>query len=1374
MEPSLDLGFLIEVGKQISSVVQNRHKAIEAKRRISGLVEDHFGPYQDFVLNEVLERPHVVQELLRISPANQDAILAHFKDAFEAAAGHTWDEGIRRRTEAFLRGFMKVLVDIGYRTSQASTALIQGDITRVEARFEEAQTRRSSSEKQLATQLSRIEENQRLSLSGSDFEEYLERAVSASGDRYQPEQNVTIDDLKEVFTALMRGARHLEQLNEVRERVTSLQRDAQRMLGNETTPDRHGPLKTLTQSLGAIVDKLSPVDQELVHVDLITQQIDAAIDALRELRAVQYTIYEHDPYRPDAILQRLSLLLEKEALANESIVGLVGEAGVGKTHFLLQWARESLAEGSLAIVIPASSLKLEPTLGQTLLTFFGLGHRWSEKDMLQALSDAAIESGRRLLIAVDAINEANEVGRWRTALPVFRSTLKGYPWLRMVVSYRPTNRPDLFRNTEVIQEVLHPGFRNNEERALEVLCRHYGIEYASLPPFAPEFSNPLFVTLALRSLRSLGQIRWERGLRGFSKVYSTFLDAANRRISYALDIDESASPVRRAVEALAQRMAEGLHSEAHWHYFLPEAEAKQIVDEVWPSRSTERYSKSLYKALLDEHVLKRFEAYFYADESTIDVVGFAFQRFADHQVVAEVLDAYFDDSVTVSDLNVAFGRNGLIPLESAPEGVLTALAIQVPERFGVEIVQIEQPTYVWQRDLVRRAVIESFKWRDVAAFPNREMLTQHINGRLGGLTDELLEVFLEVSVVPDHPLNARYTSRWLAPMSMAERDLKWTLNINRLDGAVARIISWARHGNVGGLRAAEAMLAGIILTWLLTASHREVRDRATKALVHVLENHPSLAVPLLEHFRNCSDPTVCERLFAAVYGAFLRKPSPEVEGAADWFLESFFAHRKPFPHLRMRHYAQAVVELAIRRGTVNDTTIGIHRPPYKPQVDLATQEGAIEKELRGILGQGDGARLIASSLDCPMGDFGRYVVSSVMNSAWGGTYGDCGGMVENALKWMATRIRDYGYKDEWFAEYDKTYGRFFRGGGPLERIGKKYQWLAYHEYLAHKTDSSPEILVDESISAYLGPWQFWERDIDPSALNPISSNAGAISLPTIDLTPLAPSEQAWAWLSNDSDVPDAARYMTVTDDEGTLWYAIIANARGAADDREVWLQTRAYLTLDAERTARWMEGRDMTGRWLPNWFGPEVRQGFVAEYPWHPSFQEADALTSDLLYPEVGRYDEPIPPDTPELQSLWTELAWESAHADECSGERIVPLFPSPWLVREGGLVLNPSSWEWHESGGDLVVVCSSVIGHEISQRDTDALFVRAAWFDDFMASRELEMIWLVAGEKMVLRQDHKVGAPMAPYRPFGAAMYKRLNGRTRQLDGFQWLEPSA
>ena len=53
-----------------------------------------------------------------------------------------------------------------------------------------------------------------------------------------------------------------------------------------------------------------------------------------------------------------------------------------------------------------------------------------------------------------------------------------------------------------------------------------------------------------------------------------------------------------------------------------------------------------------------------------------------------------------------------------------------------------------------------------------------------------------------------------------------------------------------------------------------------------------------------------------------------------------------------------------------------------------------------------------------------------------------------------------------------------------ERIGKKYQWIAYHEFLAHLADNL-EFQGDywsEERAVYEGPWQLSLRDIDPSSL----------------------------------------------------------------------------------------------------------------------------------------------------------------------------------------------------------------------------------------------------------------------------------------------------
>ena len=58
----------------------------------------------------------------------------------------------------------------------------------------------------------------------------------------------------------------------------------------------------------------------------------------------------------------------------------------------------------------------------------------------------------------------------------------------------------------------------------------------------------------------------------------------------------------------------------------------------------------------------------------------------------------------------------------------------------------------------------------------------------------------------------------------------------------------------------------------------------------------------------------------------------------------------------------------------------------------------------------------------------------------------------------------------------------FRAGKP-ERMGKKYQWIAYHEILAYLADHfqyREQYAEDENDQHYQGPWQLHVRDIDPS------------------------------------------------------------------------------------------------------------------------------------------------------------------------------------------------------------------------------------------------------------------------------------------------------
>ncbi len=87
-------------------------------------------------------------------------------------------------------------------------------------------------------------------------------------------------------------------------------------------------------------------------------------------------------------------------------------------------------------------------------------------------------------------------------------------------------------------------------------------------------------------------------------------------------------------------------------------------------------------------------------------------------------------------------------------------------------------------------------------------------------------------------------------------------------------------------------------------------------------------------------------------------------------------------------------------------------------------------------------------------------------------------------RYVLWRVFDLGWTTERFSEFDQFVRRQSHGReeSKPERIGKKYQWIAYHEILAYIADHyqyRERYREDEGGQAYEGPWQEYLRDIEP-------------------------------------------------------------------------------------------------------------------------------------------------------------------------------------------------------------------------------------------------------------------------------------------------------
>ena len=270
-----------------------------------------------------------------------------------------------------------------------------------------------------------------------------------------------------------------------------------------------------------------------------------------------------------------------------------------------------------------------------------------------------------------------------------------------------------------------------------------------------------------------------------------------------------------------------------------------------------------------------------------------------------------------------------------PYSVLEAASIQLAERHGLELLELEIPDE--QIPVVAQATARGILWRHPSAVGDHVgALLQQQMGKQPGLFDLMMDVLLTCAARPGHRYDARRLDDILRREPMGKRDTWWNLVINyrfdRHTHGVASLIDWALSPtDKSGVGGESLFLASVTLGWFFTTPHRALRDQATKALVSLLRNRLDVCVRIVRHFHGVDDPYVQERVYAAAYGAAMLTPedSAGLEQLALLVYQQIFAGDPPTDIL-LRDYARNICELALVRGfkdaQIDSTRI---RPPYR-------------------------------------------------------------------------------------------------------------------------------------------------------------------------------------------------------------------------------------------------------------------------------------------------------------------------------------------------------------------------------------------------------------------------------------------------------------
>jgi len=1190
-------------------------------------------------------------------------------------------------------------------------------------------------------------------LTGEWFDRKLDRTVKAAGPRYTPEVNVELE-IAEVFEGIARTDGWRLQLLRRLASLRKARRYRPRLSDDDQDLAEHlGPIKEAVETLDMAVRAVDPSGDEPLDfdqlrglVELVQASVGASLNALQERtyrRKRDSDGGEADPAAGSKLKNErehvLNALWEVESaardiadfldapvsrLVNVPALLVAGPWGVGKTHLLCDVARKRLAAGLPTVMLLGQQFRTGDPWRQ-ILDLLQLD--CSRDELLGALSSAAEIRGGRALIMIDALNEGHGLQLWPDHLAAVLDDLRHWSRIGLVLSCRESYRgqviPDEVGNDDLVV-VRHRGFAGQEYRATKTFFDHYGLVLPDFPLVVPEFQNPLLLKLACSALQQRGLTTLPREASAITWMFDQVLAAMNEHLAEAdrCNFNHAQPKVGEAAEALAREMS-ATNSET-----VTLARAEELTQAVL---QREGWRGSLLEGLIAESLVVQEQIH---DE---EVIVFGYQRLGDHLRAAVFCGQFETGDEAAALVRERLADDRAVVMDS---GFFEALAVQLPERFGLELHTLidftEAEDYV--RERIEAAFLDSLVWRKPQAVDPEATVPFWVDIANADRRsrETALQRVLEVACLPDHPLNANWLHETLrAQESTAARDYAWTtaLSWDTEEGSqVTRIIDWARGNETSAVEDDAALLCALALGWFLTSPNHYIRDNATKGLVSLLHARPAVVVELLDCFDGVDDPYIAERIYAAAYGCALINQEPEaVSQLADAVYERVFA-REPPAHVLLRDYARGVIERAVQLDCLPESVrLERCRPPYES--DAVTFPETTDEELRDRY---EGEQFYGLFRLLGEADFRIYTIDWEVRRFEGVDTG-------RAARWVVERVIDLGWRTELFNDYDREASRRRSRDEAFERIGKKYEWIALHELLARLADHLP--YKPErwgGADGFEGPWQTHARDIDPSQLLVSVRSEVWETIPDCWWAPVevvipedASEYEREEWVRSD-ELPDPAALITSTDRNGAEWLTLEGHyqwkeRRGPLDEDEgdeadLWYQLRSYLVHrdDYEVMRKWAA----TSRWNNRWMAEaaDLDRVFIGEFPWHPS-----AANNQESWTRDARG---FPPEEMELPAevIVTSTAYHWSGDDYSSRDVFNVLVPAAFLVDEMDLQWTGNDFSYR--GRDNGIVVDYPAAHEPG---ASAVLIQRAPFERFLEESGLAVVWTLLGEKRILYRDH-------------------------------------
>lgn len=800
------------------------------------------------------------------------------------------------------------------------------------------------------------------------------------------------------------------------------------------------------------------------NIDSLSQLEEELSETLGELQFLEKSL--------TALANRLQGGLVE--VYSDGVLAIYGPAGQGKTHALLNMVERNQRSGGRALLVFGS--------------WIGEGYWWSQvaerlgipnvtlDNFLQILDSLGGATGRRAVIALDALNESKAPFDWPEYLRVLVSKVKQYENISLIFSLRSEYRAELLSNVDIKQE-FHPGFEGTVDEAFGKYRRKFNIQQPLPRLESRSFENPLFLRLYCDVLaggdRSLTQQPTQM------EVFQEYLRVRVREVQKKLAISPSRSVVEEALQLVAQLILEKGELEND------RGQLEKQIDDLLPSRT--EYPRTLFQQMVECGILEVRPTY-----GNREAVGILFQAVSDYVLSQKVVDDLFEDT---KNFRIALLKH---------KRLWPTIAVVLAEQESAELSD-----FVEAGDAPRwfhESLASSLRIRHVSAVRRStlKILSKGLENR--DWASKYALSLCALAAIPDHPANSSFLTQRYMSYEMCERDAEWGVGSYFLDDSPEFRHLLRQFSNDCIERNFERLLlASQMLTWLLGSPNRYLRDISSKALAGVWAQCPAVNLKILKIFSECDDPYIIERILTCSYGALLQGASSvrSQQSEVVRFVSDHFRGAAEFDVLARDSirgiFAWARKQLGLTEDELPDYggVLGLTLPETPlSEEELESSYGALYKSGRVV------CRRASSILFSTLPNRGDFSVKTIKGDIQHFQHFVDGrkklmfidekvseknlsadNLYEFSCRWVAQKAITLGWTEDRFEDFETAYDfSKERISHKKERFGKKYQWIAHRELLARLCDNLYlDVLGNgQEWEVNGGAWDFLLRDLDPT------------------------------------------------------------------------------------------------------------------------------------------------------------------------------------------------------------------------------------------------------------------------------------------------------